>query len=141
MYDLYCWNKFLGPRWSHSCPKATSSNWNLVNFHVPINALLDQKLSMSNQPILKHQTNSGLSHPKEGELCGPSQSDVFYFSLPCSLSYKSFLPFIPFAVLQREMYNVYIIHPYSQIRKRHCKVKWNLVPYSFNFSEHINGSW
>ena len=32
------WNNFLGPRWSHSCPRgASSANCNLDNFHVPGN--------------------------------------------------------------------------------------------------------
>ena len=44
----YCWNKFLGPRWSCSCP---GCHVNKPNFHVPSNAQSPQKRSLSGQPI------------------------------------------------------------------------------------------
>lgn len=53
--------------------------------------------------ILKLQAHCGFytyflisSYPKQGWLCSPSKSDIFYFPLLCSLSCKSFLPSIPF---------------------------------------------
>lgn len=60
------------------------------------NVVLGQKHSISSQPISKYQANSGSSHPKQVLLCGPNQLGIFYFSLPCSFFYKSFLHSTPF---------------------------------------------
>ena len=52
---------------------AMSANQNLENVHISINALLEQKCSISSQPTPKQQANSTLypyflvsSHPKQG---------------------------------------------------------------------------
>lgn len=65
-----------------------STNGNLGNFRVPVNAALHQKCRLSSQPIF----NSGLytyflvpSHPLRGQLSGPSQPAVSYFSYLCPL--------------------------------------------------------
>lgn len=80
---------------------ATSTNWNLNNFQAFISVSLDQKCSISSQPIPKHQAKSGLytyfpvpSHSKQSWSLAPRQSDIFYclFLVLYSLSYKSFLP-------------------------------------------------
>ena len=78
MESYYCWNTFPGSRWSYYYPGAMSTNQNLDNSHVPIDVPLDQKDSMSSQPIPKHQANSGLLTPNKADY-GPSQSGVFYF--------------------------------------------------------------
>ena len=54
-------------------------------------------------PIPKHQVNSRLSHCRQGWLCGPSQSDISYFSFLglYSLFHKSFLSSAPFCSLPK----------------------------------------
>lgn len=92
----FCWNNFLGPRWSCSCLGAMSATRSLGNFCVPMNTLLEQKLmhpvsQPQARPALVSLLTSFLRLTTERWVCSPSQSSTFYFSLPCSLSYKSFL--------------------------------------------------
>ena len=68
------------------------ANWTADNCHIPVNVPLDQKHRIHSQSIPKHWAHGGLysyflvpSHPKQGWLCGPNYSDIFYFFLPCSL--------------------------------------------------------
>ena len=86
------WN-LLGPKWSHSCWGFHTSK---LKLSVPINALFDQEPNTSSQSFPKHQPSPGLffsflppSYLKQRWLYGASQSDISYFSLPCSF----FFPF------------------------------------------------
>lgn len=63
-----------------------SANGNADNFRAPADALLDQKPSQPvPKPTLGSIRTSCSCSPQTGRLCGPSQSNSFYFSLPCSL--------------------------------------------------------
>ena len=74
------------------------SKGNLDNFFVPVNAPFDRKCSLSNQTISERQANSGLSHPNQIDYVAPANQifSIFLLLVLYSLSYKSFLPSIPF---------------------------------------------
>ena len=72
-----CWNKFLGPRWRGPAWSTLSANWNLDGFHVPVNALLDQKQCFQ---------SDSLQMPSK--LCG-------LYLLPCSFSPQTRLTLWP----------------------------------------------
>ena len=82
-----------------SKPKLTS------NFHVPVNALLDQKHSVFSQPIPKAKpvlgsilTSFFLLTPRNTDYVAPANQrfSIFLFLVLYFLSYKSFLPSTPF---------------------------------------------
>lgn len=84
---------------------ATSANQNLSNFQVPVNALLEEKCSISSEPVPKLQVNSRPSHPRQGRLTLWPQPVRYYFCLLCSLFFnpKKASCLLPhFAVLQKE---------------------------------------
>ena len=81
-----------------------SANRNLGNFRVSVNAPLDQKCSISSQPMPKRQANSGLYisffllTPNKVDYVVPVDQifSIFLFLVLYSLLYKSFLPSTPF---------------------------------------------
>lgn len=85
------WGKPPGPIWSCFCPCPTGADRDLHNFHVPVNAPLDGKPSISSQPTPRHHTSSGLY---TYFLCS-----LFIFCLlfpvPYSLPYIRFLLSVP----------------------------------------------
>lgn len=90
--DFYCWNNFLGPRWSYTCPGCSISNLELTSLVCPhkFPAWPEMQYIQSAKPqnpklLQALRLLPVPSHPNHSWLCGPSQLDSFYFSLPHSL--------------------------------------------------------
>ena len=92
-----CWNTSLGPRRIPTpFQDATSAKQNLENIYVLINVLLDQTCSVSSRPVHKGRAPSRPSHPSRVTLWPQPIGYFLFVSSLLSLSYKCFLPFVPF---------------------------------------------